>query len=159
LAGHLAVSMTKTDRKTIIVDCNLRGPALHEHLGLPIQPGVCELLRGQYAMHEVVQRTAIDNLWFISTGVYDSHAQQAIGRDKFRRVIEKLRQEFDTIIIDSHALLPAADSLLIGQHCDAVVVCARRYISRKPLVEEAYQRASELGVPHCGMIFLGESPR
>src|SRR5262249_62275058 len=34
LAGHLAVSLTRADRRTIIVDANLRRPALHEHLGL-----------------------------------------------------------------------------------------------------------------------------
>lgn len=159
LAGHLAVSMTKTDRKTVLVDCNLRGPAMHHHLGLPLGPGVCELLRGDKGVHDVVQRTAINNLWFMSAGTYDPQAQQAIGRDKFRRVIEKLRQEFDTIIIDSHAVLPVADTLLVGQHCDAVVLCARRFVSRKPLVDEAYQRISELGVAHSGLIFMGESPR
>ena len=49
LAGHLAVSLTRADRKTIIVDADLRRPALHEHLGLAAGPGVCELLRGEGA--------------------------------------------------------------------------------------------------------------
>src|SRR5437899_4169928 len=60
LAGHLAVSLTRADRKTIIVDADLRRPALHEHLGLAAGPGVCELLRGEGAAHELVQRTAIN---------------------------------------------------------------------------------------------------
>lgn len=157
LAGHLAVSLTRTDRKTILVDANLRQPALHEHLGLPSQPGVCDLLRGEKGMPDVVQRTAINNLWFLSAGGWDADAQQALGRDRFRRVIDQLRQEFDYIILDSHALSPVADTYLIGQHCDAIVVCARKYVSRKPAVEQAYQKVCELGVPHTGLIFLGES--
>ncbi len=154
LAGHLAVSMTKTDQKTIIVDGNLRQPGMHEHLGLPVQPGVCELL-----LAEVVQRTAIPNLSFLSAGSYDQQAQQAIGRDKMRRILDRLRQDYDTIIIDSHALMPVADTLLIGQHCDAILMCARRFVSRKPLVEQSYQRVCELGVAHTGLIFLGESAK
>ena len=157
LAGHLAVSLTKTERKTILVDANLRTPALHEHLGLPGVPGVCELLRGDQGLQDVVQRTAINNLSFLSAGAWNAESQQALGRDRFRRIIDKLRQEFDYIIIDSHALATVADSYLVGQHCDAVVVCARKYVSRKPLVEQAYQRVCELGVPHTGLIFLGES--
>ncbi|MFL5340218.1 MAG: polysaccharide biosynthesis tyrosine autokinase [Gemmataceae bacterium] len=159
LAGHLAVSMTKTDKKTIIVDCNLRQPGLHQHLGLPQGPGVCELLRGETALADSVQRTAVPNLSFLAAGVYDAQAQQAIGRDRLRRVLDKLRTEYDTIILDSHALLPVADTLLIGQHCDAIVMCARKFVSRKPLVEQAYQRICELGVPHTGLIFLGESAK
>jgi ATPases involved in chromosome partitioning len=159
LAGHLAVSMTKTDKKTIIVDCNLRRPGLHQHLGLPQGPGVCELLRGETNLTDAVQRTAVPNLSFLAAGVYDAQSQQAIGRDRLRRILDKLRTEYDTIILDSHALLPVADTLLIGQHCDAIVMCARKFVSRKPLVEQAYQRVCELGVPHTGLIFLGESPK
>jgi capsular exopolysaccharide synthesis family protein len=159
LAGHLAVSMTKTDKKTIIVDGNLRQPGMHEHLGMSVQPGVCELLRGERQLNEVVQRTAIPNLSFLAAGVYDQQAQQAMGRDRMRRILDRLRQDYDTIIIDSHALMPVADTLLIGQHCDAILMCARRYISRKPLVEQSYQRVCELGVPHTGLIFMGEATK
>jgi capsular exopolysaccharide synthesis family protein len=159
LAGHLAVSMTKTDRKTILVDCNLRQPGMHEHLGLNVSPGVCEMMRGDEDVHTAIQRTAIPNLWFLPAGAWDAQSQQALGHDRFRRILEKLRQEFDFIILDSHALLPVADSFLIGQHCDAIVVCARRYFSKKPLVEQMYQRVGDLGVSHTGVIFMGESQK
>ena len=108
---------------------------------------------------DVVQRTTIPNLAFLAAGVYDGAAQQAIGHDRMRRILDKLRQEYDTIILDSYALMPVADTLLIGQHCDAIVMCARRFVSRKPLVEQAYQRVCELGVPHSGLIFLGEAAK
>ena len=106
-----------------------------------------------------MQRTAIPNLSFLAAGVYDQQAQQAMGRDRMRRILDRLRQDYDTIIIDSHALMPVADTLLIGQHCDAILMCARRYISRKPLVEQSYQRVCELGVPHTGLIFMGEATK
>jgi capsular exopolysaccharide synthesis family protein len=160
LAGHLAVSLTRADRKTILVDANLRSPGLHEHLGLSAGPGVCELMRGDVAMTgDAVQRTAINNLWFLSAGTWDSAAQQALGRDRFRRVLDKLRQEYDYVIIDSHDLSTVADTFQVGQHCDAVIVCARKYVSRKPVVEQAYRKVCELGVPHTGLIFLGESAK
>jgi Mrp family chromosome partitioning ATPase/capsular polysaccharide biosynthesis protein len=157
LAGHLAISLTKADKKTILVDANLRAPALHEHLGLPAGPGICEVLRGEQGVPDVVQPTAITNLSFLSAGAWNTEAQQGLGRDRFVRILDRLRLEFDYIIIDSHAFSPVADSFLIGQHCDAIVVCARKYVSRKPLVEQTYQRVCELGVPHTGLIFLGES--
>ncbi len=124
LAGHLAISLTKADKKTILVDANLRAPGLHEHLGLPAAPGICEVLRGEQGVPDVVQPTAINNLSFLSAGTWNAEAQQGLGRDRFARILDRLRLEFDYIIIDSHAFSPVADSFLIGQHCDAIVVCA-----------------------------------
>ena len=132
---------------------------MHEHLGLNQSPGVCELMASEDDVHTAIQRTGIPNLWFLSAGTWDGQSQQALGHDRFRRILEKLRQEFDFIIVDSHALLPVADSFLIGQHCDAIVVCARRYVSKKPLVEQMYQKVCDLGVAHTGLIFMGESTK
>jgi succinoglycan biosynthesis transport protein ExoP len=157
LAGHLAVSMTRGDRKTILVDANLRQPGMHEHLGLAAGPGVCEILRGDSTAEDVVQRTGINNLWFLGAGQWDVASQQSLGRDRFRRIIDKLRQEYDFIIIDSHDLSTVADTYQMGQHCDSVIVCARKFVSRKSAVEQAYQKVCELGVPHAGVIVMGES--
>jgi capsular exopolysaccharide synthesis family protein len=157
LAGHLAVSMTRGDRKTILVDANLRQPGMHEHLGLTAGPGVCEILRGESTTEEAVQRTGISNLSFLAAGAWDVSAQQSLSRDRFRRILDKLRQEYDCIIIDSHDLSTVADTYQMGQHCDAVILCARRFVSRKPAVEQAYEKISELGVPHSGVIIMGES--
>ncbi len=157
LAGHIAVSMTRGDRKTILVDANLRQPGMHEHLGLTASPGVCEVLRGDSTTDEVVQRTGINNLWFLAAGTWDGASQQALGRDRFRRILDKLRQEYDFIIVDSHDLSTVADSYQMGQYCDSVIVCARKFVSRKPAVEQAYQKVCELGVPHAGIVVMGES--
>src|SRR5262245_20787297 len=132
---------------------------MHEHLGLNVSPGVCEMMRGDEDIHTAIQRTGSSNLWFLSAGAWDAHSQVAMSQDRFRRILDKLRQEFDFIIVDSHALLPVADSFLIGQHCDAIVLCARRFVSKKPLVEQMYQKISDLGVPHTGLIFMGESQK
>jgi capsular exopolysaccharide synthesis family protein len=156
LAGHLAVSLTKVERKTILLDANFRHPEMHEHLGLPAQPGLSEFVRGEKELQETVQATAIPNLWFMGAGKFDGIAQQAIGRDRLGQVLERLRQEFDFVLIDGHALLPVADSYLVAQHCDAVVLVARKYVSRKHLVEDTYSRVSELG-PSTGIIFMGEA--
>jgi Mrp family chromosome partitioning ATPase/capsular polysaccharide biosynthesis protein len=158
LAGHLALSLTKSDRKTVIVDANLRKPAMHRHLGLAVQPGMCEVLRGENALQEVVQRTAIDNLWFLPAGEWDGSAKQALARDRTQRIIERLRQDFDYVVIDSHALLPAADTLQLAQHCDSAIICARRLVTRVEPIDEAYRKLCDLGIPHVGVVYSGDSP-
>lgn len=159
LAGHLAVSLTKSDRKAVLLDANFRHPEMHDHLGLPSEPGLSEVIRGDQNLQDAIQRTAIPNLWFIGAGKFDGVVQQAMGRDRIGRILDRLRQEFDFVLIDGHALLPVADSYLIAQHCDAVVLVARKYVSRKHLVEQTFERVSELGVRHTGVIFMGEAPK
>jgi succinoglycan biosynthesis transport protein ExoP len=156
-AGHLAVCMTRSDRKTLLVDGNLRRPALHEHLGMQPTTGVCELLRSDLVVGDVVRPTSLPNLWFLPAGSWDAQAQHALGRDRFRSILDKLRHDFDVIIIDTHDLATVADTYQMAQHSDAFLLCARKYVSRRPAVEAAYEKICRLGVPHTGVIFLGES--
>ncbi|MCX7702231.1 MAG: AAA family ATPase [Gemmataceae bacterium] len=156
-AGHLAVSMTRAERKTLLIDANLRRPALHEQLGLSAGPGVCELLRGDGTASDLVVRTGLNQLWFLPAGAWDSAAQHALGRDRFRRILDQLRQEFDVIIVDTNDLSTVADSYQIAQHGDALIMCTRKYVSRRPLVEHTLEKIPRLGIPHTGFVFLGES--
>jgi polysaccharide biosynthesis transport protein len=66
-----------------------------------------------------------------------------------------LRQEFDFIIVDSHPVLPATDSLLIGQHVDAVIVSVMRDVSQMHHVHTACQQLSTLGIRVFGAVVNG----
>jgi capsular exopolysaccharide synthesis family protein len=157
VSGHLAVSMTRGDRKTLLIDGNLRRPAIHEHLGIQSSVGVCELLRGEASISDAVVATRLPKLWFLPAGAWDAAAQQALGRDRFRDILAQLRQEFDVIIIDTQDLSTVADTYQIGQYGDTLLLCVRRFLTRQPVVEAAYEKIERLSIPHTGIVFLGDS--
>ncbi len=155
LASHLAGSLARAGRRTLLIDCDLRRPAAHQLFELPLQPGFSEALMGEVHVAEATLSTAIDSLWMIPAGDWDREVMQALARDGVGRIFDRLRNEYDFIIVDSHPVLPATDSLLIAQHADAVVLSVMREVSRTPRVYAAFQKLATLGIHVLGAVVSG----
>jgi capsular exopolysaccharide synthesis family protein len=152
LAWHLAMSLARTDKRTLFIDGNLRNPGLHNHFDIASHPGLSEQLRGDKTMPEVVQRTALANLWCIAAGVCDEQARQALDKDALRRLLERARNEFDCVIIDTCSIREAVDPLYLAQQVDATVLSVRTFHSSTTDVERARQRLAMLGTPLLGAV-------
>jgi capsular exopolysaccharide synthesis family protein len=155
LAGHLASSLARAGRRTLLVDCDLRRPVLQDRFGLALEPGFSDVLRGQVAPAAAVQQTAQDHLSVLTAGRWDLAVHQILAREGPRPVLDPLRTDFDFIVIDSHPVLAATDSLLIGQEADAVILSLLRDRSQAPVVNAACQRLANLGIRMLGAVVNG----
>ncbi len=155
LSCHLATSLARAGRKTLLIDCDLRSPAAHRLFELPAVPGLSELLRGEVDIPEVIRGTPANDLWLIPAGHCDGQTLQAIAQDALRPLLDRLKEQFDFIVVDSSPVLPVADSLLIGQNVDVVIFSLLRDVSRIPNVYAAYQRLATLGVRILGAVVNG----
>lgn len=153
LAGHLAASLARAGRRTLLLDSDLHNPSLHRLFEMDRGPGLSEILRGEIDLPGAIRETRIPNLWLISAGQKALVAQETL--DNIRQVFDQLRPQYDFILVDSCPVLPVADSLLVGQHVDAVIFSLLREISRLPRIYEAYQRLAMLGVRILGAVVNG----
>jgi capsular exopolysaccharide synthesis family protein len=151
---HLAASLARAGRSTLLIDCDLRRPAIHRLFDQPVGPGLCELLRGEAGPGEVIRPTAAD-LSLITAGGCDALALQALAQDGLRTIFAELKNQYDFIIVDSAPVLSVADSLLAGQSVDGVIFSVLRDVSRLPEVHAAYERLAVLGAKMLGVIVSG----
>jgi capsular exopolysaccharide synthesis family protein len=158
LAGHLASSLARAGRKTLLLDGDLRRPSLHELFELPLQPGFSEVLLGEVDLADAARETHQENLSVIAAGQWDREVLLALARDGLEGVFEKLIDEFDFVIIDSHPVLAATDSLLIGRQVDAVILSVLGEVSQMPRVYAAQQQLAGLGVRVLGAVVNGTDP-
>jgi capsular exopolysaccharide synthesis family protein len=158
LAAHLAGSLARAGRRTLLLDGDLRRPALHELFEAPMQPGFSEVLLGEIEVAEAAQETPQENLSLIPAGQWDREVLQALARNGLEGVFERLADEFDFIIIDSHPVLAATDSLLLGRQVDAVILSVLREVSMMPQVFAAQQQLTSLGVRVLGAVVNGADP-
>ena len=77
------------------------------------------------------------------------------AQDRFKAVMNQLREQYDFIVVDSCPVLPVADSLLIAPHVDAVVFSLLNDVSRMPAVSAAWKRLEALGTPMLGAVVNG----
>jgi succinoglycan biosynthesis transport protein ExoP len=152
LAAHLATSLARSGRKTLLIDCDLRRPRLHELFDVARVPGLCELLRGEAEVNDVIRPTPADDLNMIPAGHCDGLALQAIAQDGVRDILNVLKKRYDFIIIDSAPVLPVVDTMLLSQQVDAVLFSIMRDVSRVPHVQAAHERLASLGVKMLGAV-------
>jgi polysaccharide biosynthesis transport protein len=156
LACHLATSLARSGRRTLLIDCDLRRPSVHRLFDLPPSPGTSELLRGDCRVMEAIQHSGIDGLDVITAGHCDVEALRALARDEFGPLFARVGDGYDFVVVDTSPILPVTDALLVGQHVDAVLFSIMREVSRAPKVHAAYGKLAALDIRLLGAVVTGE---
>ncbi|HMC04761.1 MAG TPA: polysaccharide biosynthesis tyrosine autokinase [Actinomycetota bacterium] len=156
LASQLATSMATAGMRTLLVDCDLRNPSIHKLFDLGLTAGVSEVLRQEADVSDAVQPTHIPNLWAIPAGQCSNGVITALAQGHpLETLFNRLRGQFDFIIVDSCPVLPVADALLVGQHVDGVVFSIMQDISQLPKVLVASEKLAQLNIPLVGAVVNG----
>lgn len=159
LACHLAASIARMGCRTLLIDADFRKPALHHLFGVPAQAGLSEILAGRAEIGETVMPSPSPNLYILQAGTPNRETISLLGKEACRKTFEKLRGQFDFLIIDSSPVLPVADTLMLGKNVDSVVLALRRHVSQAPLVSAAYERLTALRIQVLGAVVIGENTR
>jgi capsular exopolysaccharide synthesis family protein len=157
LAGQLAAGLARAWRRTLLIDCDLRHPKAHEALGVALEPGLCDALRGTIEFEQAVRPTHVNKLWMLPAGSWDPTALHGLGREDVSTFFARLRKQYEFVIINTAPVLSSAESLLIGRHADAVVLAVMRDVSRLPAIHAAHRRLTRVGIRVLGAVILGDS--
>jgi capsular exopolysaccharide synthesis family protein len=158
LAIQLAASLARAGRKTLYIDGDLRNPAAHQVFNLSLQPGLSELLRGEVQIPAAIQPTSVRGLWVIPAGLWNAQATEALAQEGARPILNRLKNEFDFVVLDSSPALAVVDGLLLGQQVDAVIFSIMHGLSHSPSVYSAHQRFEALGIRILGAVVNGVAP-
>lgn len=153
VAANLAVTLAHLGRRVILVDANLRRPSLHRMFDLSNREGLSTLLAdGSMEIGELLRSTGVPRLHLLSSGPLPANPGDLVGSSLMRERLAELRSRADVVIVDSPAVLGAADSGMIASICDKVllVVCARR--TRSSMARLARQSLDQLGVTINGVV-------
>jgi capsular exopolysaccharide synthesis family protein len=157
LAAHLAVSLAGAGRHPVLVDFDLRRPALHRVFGVSLHPGVNEILRDGHELESTLQATQIPNLMMLSAGRSSKLGLGGLVASDLQSLFSRLRSEFDFVVVDACPILPVVDTRLIGQHVDAVLLSVLRDVSRAPKLRAACDLLDMFGIPMLGVVVTGSS--
>jgi len=174
VAGSLALAMSSAGKRTLLVDCDLRQPALAGRLGISPAPGMSEFLAGAATPQEIINPVGVGEishrdgasdgggsfpLVVIPAGTPNSHSAELLGSSRFREFLRQVLETYDVVVFDSSPLLTVADTLEMLPHADAVVVCARESKTTRGEaagVKTALERFPEVS---AGLVITGVKPR
>ena len=121
-AANLAVSLSRTGKHVLLVDCDLRRPILHQMFDLSKEPGLTDFLAGDCTAGSVIQDTGIDNLDLVSAGTIPPNPAELLGSSEMRQFIDSMRGEYDSIIIDAPPILSVTDAMVLSSFADTVLL-------------------------------------
>jgi tyrosine-protein kinase Etk/Wzc len=148
---NLAGSFAQANFKTIIIDADLRKPRIHSLFGQKRFPGFTDYFFGQASYEEIVRKSEVNNLYFITAGTIPPNPSEILGSSQMESFLEKLKNEYDYIIIDSPPVIAVTDSEILSSLVDGTVLVVSANNTEMELMEKAVQlinheRSSFLGV-------------
>ena len=149
---NLAITIALSGRKVLLVDGDLRRPTTHKLLGMQRSPGLAEMLTDN-TQHEIVQRTFIENLYYVPAGTLKVPPTELLDSSRMRQLIALGRSRCDVIIIDTPPVLGATDALVVSSLCDAVLVVASANKTDMRSLKAVKETFAGVNVPLAGVIF------
>jgi len=150
VSTNLAGSFANAGKKTLIMDCDLRKPRLHNILGAKRYPGFVDYFFGQASYEEILRTSEVQNLYFITGGTIPPNPSEILGSSQMEQFLQKLKSEFDMIILDSPPVVAVTDSEILSGLTDGTVLVTSANITETDLMKKAvelltHERGSFLG--------------
>lgn len=126
ISSNLAVAFAQTNKRTLLIDCDMRLGRVNKIFGITNETGLSNLLieRDILSWKEYVQKTFVKNLYVITRGVVPPNPSELLLSQNAKDLIEQLREKFDYIILDGVPVNGLPDSLILSGLVDRVILVA-----------------------------------
>ena len=160
IAANLAVSISLTGKKVVLVDLDLNKPTLSDILRVNYEEGVTEFLSGEKEAYQVVNKLDThENLSFISAGSLPENPTELLANGKVKSLIEYLESNFDMVIIDTSPAVLVTDAFILSGLCDATLYVIRHNYTPKVLVKRIDENTQFNPINNPAIIFNGLKTR
>ena len=138
--------------KTILVDCDLRRPRVHQLFGLPKEEGVADVLTGNRKLDTCFKRTSIENLRLLTAGSVVDNPTELFNSPRLRDLFSEIKFYFDTVIVDSPPVIPVTDTLILSPEMDGALMVIKAGETHKEVVKRAADMMRNAGFNILGVI-------
>ncbi len=154
IAGNLSLMLANSGRKVLLIECNSRRPILKNYLKLDKELGITDILTGNCEKHEaMIKYTSL--LTILINGSKTDNLLELFSSYKTQEIFESFKDEFDYIIIDSPAIKPFTDSILLSKKADAAIMVTRALKTDMDLLCEKCRLLNDMGGRIAGIILNG----
>jgi succinoglycan biosynthesis transport protein ExoP len=166
ISCNLAACFARHGKRTLLMDCDLRRPMLHRHFRQQNTAGIISWFEhGAHLDGDVLTNADLgivklgENLWLLTSGGRSKSPTELLENPIFPQLLERLKKQFDLVVIDSPPMGAVTDATLIAERADEVVyVCRFNRAYRKHI--KLYIKALREGKNEIlGIVLNGLSPR
>jgi succinoglycan biosynthesis transport protein ExoP len=130
-AVNLAISLTQTGAKVLLIDADMRRPRVHTVFSLERSIGLSAFLAGTSTLKEVIHPTAVPGLMVIPCGVTPPNPGELILSNGFKRMIEAVREYFDYVVLDSPPVGNVSDARILATTADSTILVVKAFATAR----------------------------
>lgn len=151
---NLGISFADVDKKILVIDADMRRPQIHNHLSVPLSPGLSDYL-GELTDEIPIMKTEYENLDVIPAGTLPPSPSELLMNPRFEEVLEKLRETYDFVFIDTPPVHVVSDLSVFASKIDGVVFVVREKKAPLATVKKTVEEIHGVGGKVLGLVFNG----
>jgi len=125
ISSLLAITAARKGRRTVLIDCDIRRPAIHRLFQLERYNGLVEVIGEGMGYKDVVKKTSLENLDVITAGKLIPQPSELFNTSSIDTLIRELKFYYDFLIIDSPPVIPVSDPMVLAQCVDGVILIVK----------------------------------
>lgn len=149
---NLATILAMNNKKVLLIGADMRKPKLHKIFKLSNENGLSTYLIGIDTIDQVILSTKIENLYLIPSGPIPPNPAELLGKSEMEILLDKVRSQFDYIIVDNAPTALVTDGHIISNLTDLNIFVFRYGVSHKNQIELINQFIHERTIKNVALI-------
>lgn len=157
--ANLAVTLSQTGQRVVIVSCDLRRPRAHDFFGLSNRVGLTSVLLGVVPLPAALQRVpGEERLAVLPSGPLPPNPSELLSSARTAELLAALASQFDTVLVDCPPVLPVTDAAVLSGRVDGTLVVVSARSTHRKALRRALEALRQVGAPVIGTVLNGAAP-
>lgn len=160
VASNLAVTFAQAGKKVVLIDADMRKGRLHKIFQVSVIPGLSNYLSGIDETGKVeddnvfkyIKQTEVENLYLIPAGNIPPNPSELLSSEVTTKMLEKLKDIFDVIILDGTPCLLVTDSIVLSRIVDSTLIVASHKFTKKDNLQKIKKSIENVGGKIAGVV-------
>ena len=149
---NFAISVGEAGQKVLLIDADLRRPALARLMVEKAAPGLSNVLADLVPAEEAIRKNVYQNVDIMFSGDIPPNPSELLGGDTMRNLVETMKDRYDYILIDTPPVNVVSDACIVANLLDGVLLLARQNSSKKDDLRRAVNRLQMTGAKILGFV-------
>lgn len=138
-SANIALSLAKSGKSVLLIDADLRKPAVCKTLGIAIEgeKGIYDIVNGNKTFEESVKYIENYNLYLLVCSAAVADPSETLASDQMAKIVEQAKREFDYVIIDCPPAGVVADAAIVANYTDTIIFVTAEERVAIPQIEYA----------------------